>query len=237
MNTNEIPRIAAPLLLAAAILVSMPHRTAVPPIELPPGEAPPPSAEQTRAALAAIGAPGGPGYDRGSVMAAVTVLEFSDFGCPYCARFASQVYPQLAEEFVRTGRVRWKYVPFVMGMFPNGDGAARAVECAAEQGRDAFARMHDRLFAFQDSWKSTGDAAGVFRSFAAATGLDVARFTACWGSDEPEARIHRANELADQLGVRATPTFFINGRRVEGALPADQFRAVLQDVMQASRRN
>lgn len=237
MNTAEIPRIAAPLLLAAAIVVSFPHRQAVPPVELPPGEAPAPPAEQARAALEAVVAPGGPGYDRGAGRAPVTVLEFADFGCPYCARFAGEVYPQLAAEFVKTGQVRWKYVPFVMGMFPNGDGAAKAAECAADQGRTAFGLMHDRLFAFREEWKNAGDAAGAFRSFAQATGLDAARFAGCWAGDAAAARLHRSNELADQLGVRATPTFFVNGARVEGALPVEQFRAVLLDALRRSHRN
>ncbi len=236
MTTNDIPRLLAPLFLGAAIVVSAPKRETVPPIELPPGEAPAPAVEEARAALAAVVAPGGPGYDRGAASAPVTVLEFADFGCPYCARFASGIYPALADEFVRTGKVRWKYVPFVMGMFPNGDGAARAAECAADQGKAAFGRMHDRLFGFQDEWKSAADA-GVFASLAQAAGLDGARFAACWSSEAPGARIKRSNEVADQLGVRATPTFFINGRRLEGALPVEEFRAVLLDALQATHRN
>src|SRR5690606_28569884 len=66
------------------------------------------------------------GYAAGPADAPLTVVEFSDFGCPYCARFALESYPQLEREFVEGGMVRWVYVPFVMGNFPNGDLAARA---------------------------------------------------------------------------------------------------------------
>lgn len=236
MNTSALPRIAAPLILAAAILLSFRLESAPPPIELQPGEPPPPSADSTRAALDRALAPGAPGYDRGARQAPVTVLEFADFGCPYCARFATETYPPLAEEFVKTGLVRWKYVPFVLGIFgANGDAAAQAAECAGAQGNAAFGRMHDRLFVEQDVWRSAPDPAGMFRAIAADAGLDPARFAACFASDEPERRIAAANALADQLGVRATPTFFINGQRVEGALPLEQFRAVLTDALRPLR--
>lgn len=237
MNVNEVPRIAAPLMLAAAILLSAPHRAAPPPIELAAGEAPLPSLAETLGAFDQALAPGAPGYDRGSTRATVTVIEFADFGCRYCARFAAETYPALSGEFVKTGRVRWRYVPFVLGMFPNGDEAARAGTCAAEQGPAAFGRMHDRLFADQDAWLSAGDAAGVFASLARAAGLDAARFSSCYTSDATAQRIREANALAERLAVRSTPTFFVNGNRVEGALPAEQFRTVLLDALNQSHHN
>ncbi len=231
MIPNAVPRIAAPVILAAAIVLSYKPEPPRPTLELPPGEPPPPPAADVLAALKAAVAPDGPGYDRGTTHATVTVLEFADFGCPYCARFADGAYPRLAAEFVRTGRVRWKYVPFVMGMFPNGNEAARAAECAGDQGRAAFGRMHDRLFTGQTEWKGTSDPAGLFRSYASESGLDAGRFASCYASGEPDRRIRVSNDLADHLGVRATPTFFVDGRRVEGALPADQFRTVLLDAL------
>ncbi len=228
MSNGAIPRLVTPLALAAAILVSFHASPAPLPVELPPGEPPEPSAEQTATAIAQVEAPGGPGHDRGSTSAPVTVLEFADFGCPYCARFAAETWPVLEREFVTTGRVRWKYVPFVMGMFPNGTEAARAAECAADQGRAAFGRMHDRLYAMQDAWAGAGDPAGVLRAAAAAAGLDGPRFAACYLSRAADARIRAANALADALGVRGTPTFFINGQRIQGALPLEEFQTVLR---------
>ena len=195
MNVNEVPRIAAPLLLAAAILLSARHQAAPQPIELPPGAAPVPSEAETLGAFQQALAPGAPGYDRGSTRAAVTVVEFADFGCRYCARFAAETYPALAAEFVKTGKVRWRYVPFVLGMFPNGDEAARAGTCAAEQGPAAFGRMHDRLFAGQDAWTSTGDAAGAFASLAGAAALDVPRFASCYVSEAAAARVNMVADL------------------------------------------
>ncbi len=231
MNANDVPRIAAPLLLAVAIVVSYRPQPAPLPVELPPGEPPAPPAAEVRAGWQQALAPGSPGYDRGARAAPVTVLEFADFGCRYCASFTVATYPQLAAEFVRTGRVRWKEVPFALGMFPNGDVAARAAACAAEQGREQFAKLHDRLFAEQDAWQDAPDPDALFRSYAEAAGLDVTRFASCDTSDATEARVRAANDLADRMGVRATPTFFINGRRLEGALPAAQFRVLLLQAL------
>jgi len=237
MNVNEVPRIAAPLMLAAAILLSARHQAVSQPIELQAGEAPVPSLAETLGAFEQALAPGAPGYDRGSTRAAVTVIEFADFGCRYCARFAAETYPALAGEFVKTGRVRWRYVPFVLGMFPNGDEAARAGTCAAEQGPAAFGRMHDRLFEEQNAWTSAGDAVGAFASLAHGAGLDVARFATCYVSEATAARVTAANGLAERMAVRSTPTFFVNGNRVEGALPVEQFRTVLLDALQQSHHN
>jgi protein-disulfide isomerase len=231
MSRNDIPRIAAPLLLAIAIVASYRPPVTPPPVELAPGEAPPPAAAQVQAGWLAALAPGSPGYDWGTSSAPVTVLEFVDFGCRYCASFTAETYPQLAAAFVRSGQVRWMELPFALGMFPNGDAAARAAACAAEQGRAAFAKLHDRLFARQAEWQDAPDPSGWFGAYAQAVGLDLARFASCYASGATEARVRAANDLADRMGVIATPTFFINGRRVEGALPAAQFRAVLQDAL------
>lgn len=237
MTRNTLARLATPLLLGAAILFVPRHRPAPAPIALQGGEAPVPSDAVTYAAFQQALLPGAPGYDRGAVRARVTVLEFADFGCAYCARFAVETYPALAAEFVKPGLVRWRYVPFVLGMFPNGTEAAQAAECAADQGRDAFAKMHDRLYGLQDEWKGSGDAGGAFRQFARASGLDESRFAACYAGEAASRRIRASNELADRMAVRATPTFVINGRRVEGALPVEEFRAVLLDALRQTPRN
>lgn len=239
MNVHEIPRIVAPLALAGAILLSGrpqgPGAAAL--VELETGDLPLPSAEGTQTALQAALTTGAPGYDRGVTGAPVTVLEFADFGCRYCAGFATDAYPRLADEFVRTGRVRWKYVPFVLGMFPNGEQAARAAECAGEQGTAGFGRMHDRLYAGRPEWENGGDPAGVFRSYAAGAGLDAARFASCYTSDRPAERLRNSNALADRLAVRSTPTFFVNGYRIEGALPAEQFRELLLEALRQGKSN
>lgn len=183
------------------------------------------------AADAAAAAPGeidlsGLGYSRGSPSAPVTVVEFSDFGCPYCGKFALESLPELSREFIESGRVRWQYIPFELGIFPNGGQAALAGECAGEQGR--FWEMHDLLYMRQREWKPSDAPEPLFRGYAQSLGLNLARFDSCYRENRPAERIALNNRVASELGVRATPSFLVNGRPVEGALPTDQFRALLQ---------
>lgn len=173
------------------------------------------------------------GYSRGSADAPVTVYEFSDFGCPFCGMFALGTYPELQEEFVKTGRVRWVMVPFVMGMFPNGAEAARAAECAGEQ--QEFWPMHDLLFASQKEWKASRSPAALLQGYAGRLKLDTERFAACYEEDRQGGRTALNNRAADAAGIRATPSFLVGGRLVEGALPAAQFRLLLKQLT-ASRR-
>jgi protein-disulfide isomerase len=165
------------------------------------------------------------GYSRGAEDAPVTVYEFSDFGCPFCGMFARGTYPELHEEFVATGKVRWTYVPFVMGMFPNGAESARAAECAGEQ--EKFWEMHDLLYAKQNEWKASRSPAQLYEGYARELSLDPGRFASCYREDRGHPRTALNNRAADALRVRATPSFFINGRLVEGALPVEQFRQIL----------
>jgi protein-disulfide isomerase len=171
------------------------------------------------------------GYARGSADAPVTVIEFSDFGCPFCASFSTRTYPDLHEEYVATGQVRWVFVPFVMGTFPNGELAARTAECAADQ--DRFWEMKERLYAGQDDWKSASrrQAPRVFAGFADDVGLDGDAFAACFADNPVAGRIAVHNRAADAMRIRATPSFLVNGQLLEGALPITQFRMALDRMV------
>lgn len=177
----------------------------------------------------AIRAVEGLGYDRGSPEAPVTVVEFSDFGCPYCREFAAETYPDLHEEFVETGRVRWRYVPFVLGIFPNGAEAAVAGECAGRQ--DRFFDLHGPLFETQREWKQAPEPGRVFRRLADSVGLDVERFERCYREREPAARVESATRTAFEMGVRSTPTFFVEGFPIRGAVPTGPFREFLTYIL------
>jgi protein-disulfide isomerase len=175
----------------------------------------------------------GVGYDRGSPDAPIVMVDLSDFSCPFCGSHARQTLPALEREFIASGKVFYKYVPIAMG-FRNGGLAARAAECAADQA--AFWPMHDRLYATQTEWKKPGDPAKLFAAYATDLKLDEARFRACYSSGRTEIRTATANERAGKLGVRATPTFFINDQMVEGALPLDRFRLGLTQMVEGRLR-
>jgi protein-disulfide isomerase len=168
----------------------------------------------------------GVGHLLGSEEATLTVVEFGDFACSACALFHEATWPTIRREFVETGRVLWRHVPFVLG-FDRGKEATRAAECAADQG--AYWEMHDVLFARQDEWTESEELDDTLFGYATEIGLDGGRFEECIDEDYGEERTKRANEAAKDLKVRATPTFFIEGFRVQGALSVEAFRALLED--------
>ncbi|HEY8483114.1 MAG TPA: thioredoxin domain-containing protein [Longimicrobiales bacterium] len=229
MKKHSWIRLAAPAALAMGLVIALATSRKAGPGSVH-ANTPMPSVPEPERATAEEAQTAAIGHVRGSADAPVTVIEFSDFGCPYCGRFALETYPALEREYIRTGKVQWRYVTFVLGIFPNGEEAARAAECAAEQGEEAFWRMHDLLYGRQGEWKTARDPEPRFVAYAKELGLDAQRFAACYREDRAGPRIDAGNRLARQAGVRATPTFFINGLRVQGALPVEQFRMILDQA-------
>jgi protein-disulfide isomerase len=169
------------------------------------------------------------GYNLGSEDAPVKVLEFSDFGCGYCGRFHAETFPSIKEIYLDGGFVEWKFIPFVLGMFPNGLEAAIASECAGEQ--DQFFPMQKRLFETQRGWRSSDEPNAFFAQLAEDEGLDVGRFEGCVAGDWQDHRVRANIRLGQQVGVRGTPLFLVDGRSLPGAVPLDSFRAILDAAL------
>ncbi|MDZ7781155.1 MAG: thioredoxin domain-containing protein [Gemmatimonadota bacterium] len=171
------------------------------------------------------------GFDRGSSEAPVRVIEMSDYGCGYCRRFHRETFPALREEFIESGMVEWKFVPYVTGMFDNSLAALRGAECTLEQSPQVFEDLDERLWREQPEWKGSDDPAGVVRTWAVSAGADADAFDDCIESGRRFERIAAAEQLARQLGVRGTPTFIVVGHGpLQGALPLETFRRVLRTV-------
>ncbi len=169
------------------------------------------------------------GFVKGDPTAPVTVVEYGDFGCAACAMFALETLPALEAEFIRTGRVRWRFVPTVLGTFRHSARAAKAAFCAGQQ--DRFWPMHDRLFARQAEWMRVRDPEAVFRAFADALNLDAVAFSACYREGSTNDRVKRWRRFARSSGIRATPTFLIGDRRAYGALSIQQFRTLVTEAL------
>jgi len=167
----------------------------------------------------------GMGYDRGVASAPIQVVEFGDFGCSACARFEAETSADFHREFVATGRIRFKYIPFVMGNFPNSEEATRAALCAGDQ--SSYWPMHDLLFERQREWVRLRDPQQLFEELAAALRLNAAAFGSCYSSEATQARVNEINRTAHGLRLRGTPTFFINGREALGAIPIEQWRQIV----------
>jgi protein-disulfide isomerase len=155
----------------------------------------------------------------------VTVVEFSDFQCPFCGR----AQPTLAQLLSAYGDdVQLAYRHFPLSFHAHARPAAIAAECARIQGR--FWEMHDQIFAHQASLDDAGLAA-----CAASAGLDVAAWRACLATPEPAARVDADRALGVASGVGGTPTFFVNGRAVVGAVPYADLAAAVDAALAAAR--
>ena len=171
----------------------------------------------------------GIGHDRGNRSAPVVLVDLSDFACPYCGEFSREVYPALDREYVQTGKVLFKYIPFVAGSFPHAAQATRAAECVAEQGK--FWVMVDRLYATQSEWKRGNAVDAQMAALAGTTGADSARYATCYADRHTDRRTALATDLANEIGVRVTPSFLVNGKPVQGALPLAEFRKQIETAL------
>lgn len=170
----------------------------------------------------------GYGFEKGKPSAPVWIVELADFGCGYCAKFASETMPALDSAFTTPGKVYWRFVPFVLGMFPNAQEAAEGSVCAAEQGR--FWQMHDKLYARRKEWMGSKNAKVLVARIAASAGVEPSAYSKCLKSGTATATVARNNALAKSMYVRGTPTFVINGELVQGALPREVFVKGLEAV-------
>ncbi len=173
------------------------------------------------------------GFSRGESDALVTIYEISDFGCRYCGIFAREELPVLTREFVDSGRVRWVFIP-TEGASVNSAQAARAALCAGEQNR--FWEMHDLLFSDQRLWMRPRNPEAILKQLAGGIGVDADAFAACYSGDAARRRLLQSSRLSLLLGIRATPSFFVDGRIVEGALRAAQFAELIGRVEAAISR-
>jgi protein-disulfide isomerase len=154
------------------------------------------------------------GVTAGPDDAPVQILVFSDYQCPGCAHWATQIEPMIKSEFVATGKVRLTYYDFPLGgNFKHSFVASRAARCAGDQGR--FWEYHDGLMAQQQQWSYSGSTpTSYFISLASSLGVEQRQFESCLRSDA-HAEVVTANRvLGETLGVTGTPTVFLNGRQL-----------------------
>lgn len=158
---------------------------------------------------------------RGNANAPVTIVEFSDFQCPFCQR----VNPTLAQVRAAYGdKVRIVFKDFPLPNHPQAPKAAEAARCAAEKNK--FWEMHDAMFANQRALEVPG-----LKQTARAIGLDGAAFDACLDSGKYASTVQKGSELGDKMGVNSTPTLYVNGRPILGAMPFEMFKQVIDEEL------
>jgi protein-disulfide isomerase len=163
----------------------------------------------------------------GAVDAPVVMIEWSDFQCPFCGRFARETKPELLDRYVDEGvlRIEWRDLP-VLG--EESLTAALAGRAAAEQG--AFWALHDAIYA-EDRGRNAGELdREPLLAMAADLGLDVERFEADLDDPALAEAVQADLQLGQSLGITGTPTFLINGHLVVGAQPTEMFAGAIEDL-------
>jgi protein-disulfide isomerase len=166
---------------------------------------------------------------KGSPKAPVTVYEMSDFQCPYCRRFAQETFPGLERSYITTGKVHWVFINFPLtDVHPHAAAAAQLALCAAKQ--NGFWRVHDLLFRYQDTWAPLKEAGPFFLSLADSADLSKQALLSCLEAPETLQAVQADAQGAARSGAGSTPTFYIEGGLLEGAVPLSVFRQVLDSV-------
>jgi protein-disulfide isomerase len=157
---------------------------------------------------------------------AVTVVEYSDFQCPFCGQFARDTFPTIRAQYVDTGKVRWIFRHFPLRMHPNARKAAEAAQCSNNQGR--FWEYHDVLCQHQGAL-----AVDQLKSYASDLSLDRSLFDACLDGGSEACKIQSDLNQGKQDGVSGTPTFVINGQRFSGFRTVQQMSDLLNNFISA----
>ncbi len=157
-------------------------------------------------------------YAIGPADAPITIVEFSDYQCPYCRRWHEQVYEPLLAAYPGKIRLVYRHLPLT-SIHPDAFSAAEAAMCAGEQ--DAYWQYHEKLFG--------GDSLGnsAYIRYAQDLGLNMDTFEACMNDRKYQPAVEADSNFAINLGIRSTPTFFINGLAVVGAQPLEVFQQVI----------
>lgn len=163
---------------------------------------------------------------RGPAGAKVTIVEFTDYECPFCGRHFQQTYPRLVAEYGERTRYVIRNMPLT-NIHPRAQKAAEAAECAYDQG--TFWEYHDALFSHQQALE-----VAQLKQYAIDLGLNATVFNSCLDGGVKADIVRRDAEDAQRYGVTGTPTFFINGRVLVGAQPYETFRSAIESALRAA---
>lgn len=174
-----------------------------------------------------------PVFVLGNKNAKLTMVEFTDYQCPFCSRHFTQTHGELVKKYVDTGKMKIVYRDQALSFHPNANSAAQAVRCAEEQ--NGGLKMHDALFVNQEAWANlSGDAVTAkYSELATAAGLNGQRVADCVTSGKHKQAVDDDGALGMRVGASGTPTFLINGKVLVGAQPLSVFEQVIDEQLNA----
>jgi len=161
----------------------------------------------------------------GNENASLTIVEYSDYECPFCSRFYRETFPQLKEDYIDTGKVYYVHRNFPLTQIhANAQKSAEAAVCAEQQG--AFWEMTDNL-----SVQRVQGGPAKYKQYAGELGLDMEAFSDCLDSGRAGERVRQEAQQGVAQGVRSTPSFVIDGEVISGAQPYDVFKQLLDSKL------
>jgi len=170
---------------------------------------------------------------KGDANAPVTIVEYTDYQCPYCQRHFVETMPGL-QKYVDEGKVRYALKDFPLtDIHPQALKAAEAARCAGDQ--DAYWPMHDLLFQNQQEWSGQASAADLFKGYAKQLNLEQAAFDQCLDSAKYVEAIQANEQEGIGYGVRGTPGFFVNRIPLPGAYPIEYFQQIIDEELAKQR--
>ncbi len=162
----------------------------------------------------------------------VTIVEFSDFQCPFCRALWRGALPSIKRDYIDTGKARFVYKHYPLeDIHPGARPAAEASECAADQG--AFWEFHDKIYEEQEKLGqgTISFTAGDLKRWAVEMGLDSGSFNKCLDSGEYSNKVTAHINQGSAAGVNGTPATYVNGRLVSGAQSYETFRAIIESFL------
>lgn len=167
-------------------------------------------------------------YVLGDPSVSIAIVEFGDYQCPFCARFFNTTEKEIKEKYVKTGKAKFIWRDFAF-LGQESLDAAQAARCAGDQGE--FWTLHDYLFE-----KQKGENLGAFsieklKGFAADLKLQPEEFSTCLDSKKYLSAVEEETRLAKSLGINGTPTTFINGKSIPGAVPFSVFEEEIKKIL------
>jgi protein-disulfide isomerase len=178
--------------------------------------------EQDRAEIEEGGA-----AEKGDKNAKVTIVEFSEYECPYCQRYIQQAYTQIMDEY--GDKIRYVFHDYPLEFHQHAKTMANVARCAGEQNK--YWQMHDLLFANRNEWAEKEDVTETVVGYADTLDLDAAGFRACVTNDKYGKEVQADFTLGQKVGVSGTPTFYINGRQLVGAQPYAAFKVIIDEEL------
>ena len=165
---------------------------------------------------------------RGTANAPIELIEFADFQCPFCGRFFSTTGKEIIEKYVKTGKAKLVYHDFAF-LGEESNWAAEASRCAGDQNK--YWQYHDYLYTHQKGENEGAFTKDHLKSFALEIGLNKGDFNNCLDSGKYAKDVANDTEAGRKLGVTGTPTSFVNGKIVQGAVPLAQFESAILEAL------